>query len=549
VEEIFLSGKVLGQNLENHVKMNIRKSKTMKNSEKFYITTPIYYVNALPHIGHAYTTIVADVFRRFHAQQGEETFFLTGTDEHGGKIVEKAAGENVTPRVFADKISQKFRNLWPSLNIENDYFIRTTDEFHQKEVQKALQQLYDRDLIYQADYSGDYCLGCERYLDREDLDAEGLCRDHLKKPRKISETNYFFKMSLYQEKLKQHISDNKDFIFPENYRNEVLAFLKEPLRDLCLSRPKSRLNWGIELPFDENYVTYVWVDALLSYISGLGGRGSEKFEKFWPVSHHLLAKDIVKTHCIYWSCILMGLGIDLPKKFIVHGYWNSDQAKMSKSLGNVVSPLALKEAFGSDALRYYLVSAMSFGLDANFSYGHFVEKYNADLANTLGNLLSRSITLLVKHFDGFIGKERKEEEGFETLAENLKKNILERQLESEKLFREFRLNQAVMEIVKIARLTNQFIDELEPWKLAKNGKKELLSQVLLRQCRSLRLLAFSLYPVMPEISKKLMRNLGYTNFPQKKENFVWEEAFPQKQLEKVTALFPRVSLEQEEKNK
>jgi methionyl-tRNA synthetase len=313
--------------------------------KSFYITTPIYYVNASPHIGHAYTTIVADTLARYHRMAGEDTFFVTGTDEHGDKIAEAAQKAGITPKEYADKISAQFRNLWPELSITNDYFIRTTDTNHIETVRNILQKVYDAGDIYFGQYEGYYCVGCERFYMEKEL-VEGKCPDHQTKPEYRKESNYFFRMSKYQDWLINYIKENPSFIRPERYKNEVLAFLRDPLEDLCISRPKTRLQWGITLPFDENYVTYVWFDALINYITALDYPQGDKFKKFWPASQHLIAKDILKPHGIYWPTMLKAAGIEPYRHLNVHGYWNSDASKMSKSLGNVIRPLDLKDKYG-----------------------------------------------------------------------------------------------------------------------------------------------------------------------------------------------------------
>ena len=370
-------------------------------TEPFYITTPIYYVNARPHLGHAYTTIIADVITRFHRMRGSESFFLTGTDEHGDKIVRAAKKENTSPRLYVDQISGLFRQLWPELNIEYSHFIRTTDAAHISVVEQILQTIYDAGDIYFSEYEGKYCFGCERfYTDRELVD--GRCPDHETEPEVIKESNYFFKMSKYQNWLIEHIHNNQDFIRPERYKNEVLAFLREPLEDLCISRPKSRLKWGISLPFDNDYVTYVWFDALLNYVSALDYPNGEAFQKYWPVAQHIVAKDILKPHGIYWPIMLKAAGLDTYQHLNVHGYWNIEQSKMSKSLGNVVEPLELKNVYGLDAFRFFLLRDMTFGLDSSFSESALVQRINSDLANDLGNLFSRTLTMAGKYFKAVV---------------------------------------------------------------------------------------------------------------------------------------------------
>jgi len=318
----------------------------------FYVTTPIYYVNAEPHLGHAYTTIVADVLNRFSVLSGEDSYFLTGTDEHGDKIVEAAQKAGQTPQAYTDKVSRLFRDLWPELNISNDHFVRTTDPGHKKTVELILNMVNEKGDIYFSDYEGLYCFGCERfYMERELVD--GKCPDHQTEPQTIKESNYFFRMGKYQDWLRDHIQAHPQFIRPERYKNEVLSFLKDPLEDLCISRPKSRLSWGITLPFDKEYVTYVWFDALINYISAVNYPDGPLFNKFWPVVQHIIAKDILKPHGIYWPCMLKSAGIEPYQHLNVHGYWNINEGKMSKSLGNVVKPLDLAGIYGLDAFRYF----------------------------------------------------------------------------------------------------------------------------------------------------------------------------------------------------
>ena len=360
-----------------------------------YITTPIYYVNAQPHLGHAYTTVVADTYSRFCRLRGDKVRFQTGTDEHGDKIVEAAAKEGVAPRQYVDAVSAMFRQTWPLLDIAYDRFIRTTDEDHVAVVKQILQKVYQAGDIYFDEYSGLYCTGCERFLIEREL-VDGKCPDHQVAPREISEQNYFFSMSKYQQRLIDHINEHPEFITPERYRNEVLSFLSEPLDDLCISRPASRLDWGIRLPFDENYVTYVWFDALINYLTGIGYPDGEQFPRFWAQAEHLIAKDILKPHAIYWPTMLMAAGIPLYQKLHVHGYWNVDETKMSKSLGNVIRPAQLVEDYGVDTFRYFTLREMSFGLDASFSSEAIIARKNADLANDLGNLFSRSVSMIDK---------------------------------------------------------------------------------------------------------------------------------------------------------
>ncbi|MBA3013699.1 MAG: methionine--tRNA ligase, partial [Proteobacteria bacterium] len=377
-----------------------------------YVTTPIFYVNAEPHLGHAYTTIVADTYSRFQRLAGHEVRFQTGTDEHGDKIAAAAAAAGVTPQEYADRISGMFRQVTGPLQISFDTFIRTTDPAHKQVVQAVLQKLYDQGDIVLSEYAGLYCQGCERFLTEKEL-VGGLCPDHQKAPTAITEQNYFFKMSRYQQWLLEHINANPGFITPERYRNEVLSFLSEPLEDLCISRPTARLTWGIPLPFDQNFVTYVWFDALINYLSGIGyrpdGESSPDFSRFWPVSEHVVAKDILKPHAIYWPTMLQAMRVGPYSKLHVHGYWNVNDTKMSKSIGNVIKPLDLVSSYGGDAVRYFLLREMSFGLDSSFSAEAIDARYNSDLANDLGNLVSRTLAMVQKFTSGQIPSPHGEE--------------------------------------------------------------------------------------------------------------------------------------------
>ncbi len=376
----------------------------MATSDTFYITTPIYYVNDVPHIGHAYTTVAADVLARYWRLRGREVFFLTGLDEHGQKVQQAAAKAGIDPQTHCDKLAPQFENLWRKLNISNDAFIRTTDAQHKNVVQRYLQELFDRQLIYKADYSGWYCTFDERFWTEKDV-ADGVCPDCKRPVEKLSEHNYFFKMGQYQDQLIDHIKKHDRFIRPESRRNEVLGFLQtQKLSDLSISRPKSRLSWGIELPFDTDYVTYVWFDALVNYVSALEYLPREKSvgHDFWPANVHLVGKDILTTHAVYWSTMLMALNLPLPETIFAHGWWTVDGEKMSKSRGNVVDPNKMADEFGIDAFRYFLMREVPFGQDGDFSLTGMITRINSDLANGLGNLLSRTLTLIERTQGGVI---------------------------------------------------------------------------------------------------------------------------------------------------
>ena len=423
-------------------------------SSTYYISTPIYYVNARPHLGHAYSTIVADVLQRFYSILGEKTFFLTGTDEHGEKIIQAAEAAGYSTQEFVDSISRQFQNLWPQLNITYDAFIRTTDLQHKEAVQKFLQHIYDAGDIYFGEFGGYYCLGCERFYTEKELE-DGFCPQHKTKPEFIEEQNYFFKMSKYLSWLIEYLQQHPNLIRPERYKNEVLSLLESgALEDLCISRPKTRLPWGIELPFDTNYVCYVWFDALISYISALNWPTGEYYKTFWP-GEHLIAKDILKPHAVFWPTMLKSAGLPMYKHLNVHGYWLNRDTKMSKSLNNAIDPITLIQQYGLDAFRYFLIREMNFGSDANFSEESLKHRINSDLANDLGNLFNRVLSMSTKYFKSLLPEAKEYTEPdmqLRQLTENAQYNYIQ-------LMKNMRLSQAVEALWELIRALNKYIDK------------------------------------------------------------------------------------------
>jgi methionyl-tRNA synthetase len=479
----------------------------MKN-ESFYVTTPIYYVNDKPHIGHAYTTMLADMLARSHRLLGHDTWFLTGTDEHGQKVQEAAEKRGVPAQEHVDSMVKRFEELWERLEITHDDFIRTTELRHTQIVQEILQDLYDRGEIYQAEYDGLYDVRSETFITEKDL-PEGFSLDNLPEHVKvIQETNYFFRMSKYQDWLVGYIEENPEFIQPDFRRNETLGFLRKELSDLCISRPKSRLSWGIELPFDDQYVTYVWFDALVNYISAVGYRRDDAaFSRRWPAQVQLIGKDILTTHTVYWPTMLKAMGVAMPKTIFAHGWWLSGRDKMSKSTGNVVNPLEYAERFGVDALRYFLIAEMSLGQDASFTEEVFIKRYNSDLANDLGNLTSRVLKMVHTHCASKVPPDcplpvaGTPEADLWAVVQNA---VSEMSAQIEKM----RPDLGVAAVMTAIREANKYIGLRAPWQQAKEEDKAPLHETLYVSLETLRVCAALLFPVMPAKMSALRSQIG-----------------------------------------
>lgn len=500
------------------------------SEQRFYVSTPIYYVNDKPHIGHAYTTILADVLARYHKLiDGEQgVFFLTGVDEHGQKVQQAAEKRGVSPQAHCDEYHERFKELWEKLEIRYDDFIRTTEARHVRVVQEALKTVHANGDIYMAEYEGWYSVSEERFISTAEKDS-GAFRDI----KSLKERNWFFRMSRYQDQLVKYIHDHPQFIRPEHRKNEVLGFLRQPLGDLCISRPKSRMSWGIEIPFDPDYVTYVWFDALLNYVTGPGYLADEaSFGKWWPADVHLIGKDILTTHSVYWPTMLMSLGLPLPKTIFAHGWWMMGDSKMSKSLGNVVSPLDLVDEYGVDAVRYYLMSEMVPGMDSNFTMESFVKRFNSDLANDFGNLLNRVSGLIGKYFDGKV-PEAVDPDGAACevmeLAERVKGQV-------QTAVQSFEIQAAAGAVMSLVRLANLYMERQAPWKQVKENARAA-GGTLYTATEALRIAAVLLAPIMPTKCEKVLDVLGATGSAP-----LWGGLVGGVTLQSHEALFPRLEL-------
>ncbi len=510
-------------------------------SRRRFLTTPIYYPSGEPHIGHAYTTILADVLARFWRQDGLDVFFLTGTDEHGQKMLEEATRRGMTARELSDQMSARFKAAWKDLDISHDRFIRTTEPDHVAVVTAFLERLWNKGEIYEGKYSGWYCIYEERYWTEKDLGPDHACPDCGRPTREIEEKNYFFRMGAYQQRLLDHIRDNPEWIQPTIRRNEILGFLAQPLEDLSISRPKSRVSWGIPLPWDPEHVAYVWVDALINYVTGSDAidptraPAEQGFEDTsasrWPADVHLMGKDILTTHAVYWPTLLMGAGLPLPKGILAHGFWVAGEQKMSKSFGNVIDPLQLRERFGTDAVRWYLLREMPTGQDASFTPERFLVRYD-ELANVLGNLASRTLGMTDKYRQGRIP---------DAPGTGLDGEIAATLATIRASVAGYRLHDALAAAMDLARRANGYVEEREPWAQAKDpGRAADLDETLATLVRTLAALTAFLQPVCPGKMVELAARLGLNAVPRLEE--VDRVRLGGNQVRKGEPLFPRAEL-------
>ena len=507
-------------------------------TKSFYLTSPIYYVNARPHIGHAYTNILCDTLARYHRMLGEQVCFLTGTDEHGIKVQKAALEQGKDPKAYVDEIVPQFKELWSVLGIGYDAFIRTTDVQHKQVVQKILEDLEDEGDIYKAGYTGWYCTPCESFWTELQL-KDGKCPDCNRGVDRLEEENYFFKLSKYQDWLLDYIKQHPDFIYPEIRKNEILGFLREPLEDLCITRPKTRLTWGIDYPRSKDHVIYVWFDALVNYISAAAYKlDDKKFNSLWPADLHLLGKDILRQHAVYWPIMLKAMGVEMPKTILVHGWWKIGEAKISKSLGNSVNPIENVKVYGVDALRYFLLSEASWGLDGTYSEDLLMERYNSGLANGLGNLWHRMAAMIEKYFEGKVPQGSPE-----ALKAPVARKALKLWTEIHQLMAAYDMRESIARMWAVITEANQFVEEKKPWALAKDpSKKQELADVLYALAESVAHIAVLLQAFMPETAGKILGRLKVTGYQKihGAQDFEKPLLTAGASIEKGEPLFPRL---------
>lgn len=505
---------------------------------KFYITTPIYYVNDVPHLGHAYTTIACDVLARYYRQKGIKTFFLTGTDEHGQKIQKAATEKGVSPKELADKTHTAFKNLWEKLNITYDRFIRTTDQDHIKAVQHIFQKCYENGDIYLSEYESYYCVGCEEFKTETEIkDYDYKCPIHLKECEKVKEESYFFRLSKYTDRLLEFYEKNPDFIQPDFRRNEVVSFVKQGLKDLSVSRRRDRVSWGIPVPFDENHTIYVWFDALTNYLTAVSY--PDNLNEFWPADVHVVGKDILRFHAVYWPAFLMSAGLEIPKKVFAHGWWTVEGHKMSKSLGNVVDPFKAADEFGVDQLRYFLLREVPFGLDGDFSKLALINRINSDLANDLGNLISRSLTMVQKFQNGEIKQPQK----ITQLEQDYKDIYTKIVFNFDNYMKNLEFSRALEEVWQFIDWLNKYIVKVEPWKLNKEDR-EYLQTTLYTIVDGIYAVLWMLSPFMPSKVQQALSMLGYNHIKESIQPYSLPDSIT---VGKVEPLFPRIEIKEEEK--
>ncbi len=517
----------------------------MEEKRRFFITTPIYYVNDVPHIGHAYTTVAADVMARYHRMKGEDVLFSTGTDEHGQKIQRAAANKGMTSKELADKTVENFKALWQKLNISNDDFVRTTEERHHKTVQAIFNLLRGKGDIYKGTYEGWYCVPCETYVPESQMGEGRTCPSCGRQLEMMSEESYFFRMSSYQGPLLKYYEEHPDAILPESRYNEIVSFIRGGLKDQSVSR--TTISWGIPVPGDEKHVIYVWFDALINYLTVCGYPDDERWRLYWPEVRHLVGKDIARFHCVIWPAMLLAAGLTPPKQVFAHGWWTVEGEKMSKSLGNVVDPFEMVDLYGVDPFRYFLLREVPFGLDGDFSELAMVSRINSDLANDLGNLLSRTLQMVIQFKGGKVpcpGETGELESDIASMAERSFEAV-------DVAMRRFAYDEALKTIWAFIGRANKYIDETEPWRLGREGKEERLDTVLFTLCESLRLISLLIAPFIPDAAERLWNQLGLPSSPQSLgyASFRWGNFPPGTAVKRGSSLFPRIDIKRWEERK